>query len=194
MSVRKITPSEWQTQHWQNGRGITNQIIRQDDDRGMLWRLSIAEVASDGPFSLFEGIDRSIMLLSGDGFRLQGQTAVLCELHEPLQPFYFAGETEINCSLLGGPVRDFNLMLRRDAYASALSVLEIAPHAALSVLGQTGLLYIAAGDVAVVFNRHLYRLHTGDTLLLHNESGVLHLDSTNAAKAVFITLAAKDTV
>jgi len=191
VTIQRIRPEQWQTQRWQNGGGITHQIIRKDDEYGMLWRLSVAEVTSDGPFSLFEGIDRSIMLLSGDGFRLQGQTGVLCELPEPLQPFYFAGETEINCSLLGGPVRDFNLMLRRDTYASVLSVLEIAPHAALSVLGQTSLLYIAAGDVAVVFNRHLYRLHAGDTLLLHNESGVLHLDSINDAKAVFINLTAK---
>ncbi len=31
---------------------------------------SIAEVAADGPFSRFEGIDRSTAILRGEGFRL----------------------------------------------------------------------------------------------------------------------------
>ena len=193
MTIQRVKPEQWQTQRWQNGGGITHQICRQDDAQGMVWRLSIAEVASDGPFSQFSGIERAIMLLSGDGFRLQNQSGVLCELHKALEPYYFAGETEINCSLLGGPVRDFNLMLRRSDYSAQLSVLEITSDNALSVLGQTTVLHVATGDVGVVFNRHLYRLQAEDTLVLHNESGVLHLDSSNDAKAVFITLTAKET-
>ncbi len=36
-----------------------------------LWRVSIADVERDGPFSRFPGIDRTIVLLEGAGMRLR---------------------------------------------------------------------------------------------------------------------------
>ncbi|MFT7399651.1 MAG: environmental stress-induced protein Ves, partial [Rheinheimera aquimaris] len=72
MTVNIITPQQWQTQRWQNGGGITHQLCRKDDEQGLLWRVSVAEVATDGPFSRFDNIDRVIMLLAGAGFSLMG--------------------------------------------------------------------------------------------------------------------------
>lgn len=119
--MRLIKPEHWLTQPWQNGGGITHQLLRQDDEHGLLWRLSIAEVASDGPFSHFPGIDRIILLLQGAGFFLQ-LPAEQVELISPYQPFAFAGETPVHCGLIDGAIRDFNLMSRRGAVRASLEV------------------------------------------------------------------------
>ncbi len=51
---------------WKNGGGVTREIVCQPPGAGLAafdWRVSIATIASDGPFSLFAGIDRVITLL-----------------------------------------------------------------------------------------------------------------------------------
>lgn len=100
---------------WKNGGGRTYEWFRRPRD-GVEFdvRLSIAEVAADGPFSTFPGVDRVIVLLQGAGFRLEGPgfhdaRAVIGD------PLPFPGELALQCSLLAGPVFDFNVMCRRGA-------------------------------------------------------------------------------
>ena len=78
------------------------------------WRVSVADVAQDGPFSRFPGVDRTLVLLAGNGVRLEGAGDPL-DLRTPYEPITFSGEAEVDCVLTDGPVRDFNLMVRRDA-------------------------------------------------------------------------------
>ena len=188
MIIDVITPAHWQTQRWQNGGGITHQLCRQDDATGMLWRLSIAEVASDGPFSRFDNIDRIIMLLTGGGFSLHGVGDKLQLLNRPLQPFHFAGETAIHCTLLNGPVRDFNLMTRRAAVQADLKVLTIDRTQRTLALSAQTLLYVAAGSVDAVLGTEHITLEAQHTLRLSNESRSLHLRSGASATVIFICL------
>jgi environmental stress-induced protein Ves len=46
---------------WSNGGGTTREVFR--DTR---WRLSIATIAAPGPFSTFSGIDRILVVATGD--------------------------------------------------------------------------------------------------------------------------------
>ena len=50
---------------WKNGGGVTSELARSPQADEFDWRLSVAEVATDGPFSQFPGIDRLLVLLSG---------------------------------------------------------------------------------------------------------------------------------
>ena len=98
---------------WRNGGGVTRELAvwpAGGDD--WTWRMAVAEVAQDGPFSDFPGIDRWFAVLAGDGVRLSiaGQAHALTQCSAPLR---FAGEAATDCRLLGGATRDFNLMLRR---------------------------------------------------------------------------------
>jgi len=95
---------------WKNGGGVTREIVCYPagaDIQSFEWRMSIAEVARDGPFSDFSGIDRVITLLSGNGIRLvsqQGDTGGMNHLlNEPFQPFDFSGDLPITAELLDGP-------------------------------------------------------------------------------------------
>jgi environmental stress-induced protein Ves len=188
MTTKIISAAQWQTQRWQNGGGITHQLCREDDEQGLLWRLSIAEVASDGPFSRFDNIDRIILLLTGEGFSLHGVGEKPQILNRPLQPFCFAGETPIHCSLLNGAVRDFNLMTRRGAVHAELQVLTIGSAVQTLPLSAQTLLYVAAGSVDAVLGTEHITLEAQHTLRLSNESRSLHIRSGASATVIFMCL------
>lgn len=58
---------------WKNGGGVTRELVKlphPTDPARFLARLSIATVATSGPFSAFPGIDRTLLMLEGRGMRL----------------------------------------------------------------------------------------------------------------------------
>ncbi|CAI3793156.1 HutD family protein [Rheinheimera sp. MM224] len=174
MALQLISPNQWQTQAWKNGGGITHQLARFDDNAGMRWRVSIAEVASDGPFSRFEQTDRIIMLLQGYGFCLHGAAEQAVVLDKTLVPFAFTGETEIDCTLIDGPVRDFNLMTRRADVKASLQVLSATDPSSLTLANES-LLYLASGQLQVRFKEQSYQLDAGQSLLCTAEAGELQI-------------------
>jgi uncharacterized protein len=107
-------------QPWKNGCGTTREIAMTPAGASLAdftWRVSVAEIERAGAFSVFPGIDRVIVLLSGAGVRLRGGS-IDHRLACPLEPFAFAGETPLEATLLGQPSRDLNVMTRRGvAYA-----------------------------------------------------------------------------
>jgi environmental stress-induced protein Ves len=111
-----IHPQDCPSQPWKNGLGRTCELAVHPSDTGnadFLWRISIAAVDSDAPFSAFPGIERQIVLLDGDGFTMTLDDDRMHALTQPLVPFAFPGEAKVTVTLAGGPTRDFNLMVRR---------------------------------------------------------------------------------
>jgi environmental stress-induced protein Ves len=112
---RFLQPADYTRMSWRNGGGRTTEIASHPAGAALDafdWRVSIADVAKDGPFSIFAGIDRTIVLLGGAGMRLSGGGNAV-DLRAPYEPYAFSGDDSIGCTLVAGPVRDFNLMLRR---------------------------------------------------------------------------------
>ncbi|NMM87698.1 histidine utilization protein HutD [Rhodococcus sp. SRB_17] len=130
---------------WKNGGGSTREIACWPPGAGLDdfgWRISIASIAAPGPFSVFAGVDRHIVLLDGGGVRLQSPDgAIDHRLDTPGQPFAFSGDAAVHCTLLGGASTDFNVMARRGQWQAELHVLEQAgaiapaPHGLLLALG-----------------------------------------------------------
>lgn len=112
---------------WKNGGGTTREVASWPPGAGIDafdWRVSIATIASDGPFSSFAGVDRIITLLEGDGVRLQSKAdGIDHALNMPLAPFAFSGDSKIDCTLLGGASTDFNVMSRRSRLVAEMQVL-----------------------------------------------------------------------
>ena len=110
-----LSPADYRRMPWKNGGGYTTEIATfpaGSDFASFAWRVSIAEVLRDGPFSPFPGVDRTLVLLAGGGMRLTEESAPI-ELRTAFEPMDFSGDASLQCSLLAGPVRDFNLMVRR---------------------------------------------------------------------------------
>lgn len=121
---RVLSPADYRRTPWKNGGGRTTEIAVEPPDAGLAdfaWRVSVADIEQDGVFSVFPGVARTLVLLAGDGMRLTGAGAPL-ELHAPFEPVTFAGDAPIMCTLIGGPVRDFNLMVRRDVHRGEVIV------------------------------------------------------------------------
>ena len=113
---------------WRNGGGSSREIVCWPPGAGLDdfdWRVSIASVAASGPFSCFAGVDRTIVLLAGDGLRLQapGLDHRLDTLHAP---FAFSGDAALHCTLLGGESTDLNAMSRRARGRAGLRIVSRA--------------------------------------------------------------------
>jgi hypothetical protein len=123
-----LAPADYRRVPWKNGGGHTLEIAADPPGStvaGFAWRVSVADVDRDGPFSAFPGVDRTLVLLGGNGMRLTGACEPL-ELHTAYEPVRFAGEAALHCALVAGPTRDFNLMVRRDAAAGDVVVVRDA--------------------------------------------------------------------
>lgn len=101
---------------WKNGGGTTRTLAVEPACAGLndfLWRISLAEITSPGSFSSFEGVDRSILLWSGEGVILRSPTWDKYALTTRWEPFSFRGEDDVTCELVNNPTTDLNLMARR---------------------------------------------------------------------------------
>jgi environmental stress-induced protein Ves len=144
MPVRRFSRNSLPATPWKNGGGTTQEIACWPVDAaldGFGWRVSIATIAAGDPFSVFDGIDRQIMLLGGDGVRLRSTDGGIDHrLDVPHRPFPFSGDAHVECTLLGGASSDFNLMVRRGLWHGELQVLDgaatiaAAPHGVLLAL------------------------------------------------------------
>ena len=116
MNWNRVALSDVQPSPWRNGGGVTRELLAWPTTQNWLWRMSVAEIERNGPFSQFEGVQRWFALLSGAGVRLSvdGQAR---ELTCDCAPFQFDGATAVQCELINGATQDFNLMLRRDGTA-----------------------------------------------------------------------------
>jgi len=113
---------------WANGLGITADVFLWPADVAeWTWRLSIADVTDDVPFSVMPGVDRHIMVAQGAGMGLVIDGAPERRMDLSTDPLSFDGESTTTCRLLDGPIADLNLMVRRGRAVGALR------HAALAV-------------------------------------------------------------
>jgi len=97
---------------WKNGGGLTRDL-RVDAPDGR-WRISLADITRDGPFSDYPGVERWFAVVQGGGVELDfaGTRYALRVGDEPLR---FDGERGPGCRLLAGATRDLNLLLRDGA-------------------------------------------------------------------------------
>ncbi|MBI4935451.1 MAG: HutD family protein [Actinobacteria bacterium] len=146
---------------WRNGGGVTRELWREPTHGDSFdWRVSVAQVDHDGPFSSFPGYERILVLLVGAGMDLHAGDETV-EVRPPLGAHRFPGEQPIEATLPGGPTSDFNLMWRRDAFDAELAVVAIDGAVSLGALHPV-LCFVAGGSMRVGGED----LHVGDLALL----------------------------
>jgi environmental stress-induced protein Ves len=166
---------------WKNGGGTTREIMCWPvgaDFAGFDWRVSVATISASGPFSRFEGIDRVIMLLEGDGVRLRG-TATDCQLDEPETPFAFSGDEPLNSELLGAESTDFNVMTRRSVATAHVEIVDSSRSVASR---DGGLVMCLSGTWSV----GLQPIEKGQGLWWANELGPFPLEKKTSGVARFV--------
>lgn len=165
---------------WKNGGGTTREIGSGRFDlpdtssaAAFDWRLSLADIRTDGPFSVFPGIDRYAMLVAGRSLTLSGPDGHWHAV--PFAPFAFAGDLALDATLgEQAPAQCLNLMVRRGAARGHIGVhvqaVDVAATAAaiVIVLGGTWSWQVApAGDADADV------VAAGDTVTLHAGQGAV---------------------
>lgn len=159
--MRVIRPSEYRVMPWKNGGGVTTEIFANPPAGDFDWRVSIAAVNEDGPFSTFIGYERHIMTLAGEGMRLDVEGRGRFDL-KPFKPFSFPGDVQVSGSVLNGPVLDFNLIVRRDFGRGTLIVRECNAGHELGFDQSLSLIYVLEGEGVI----GKVQLHPNDSFLL----------------------------
>lgn len=123
-------------QPWANGGGTTRELLRADDGA---WRVSLADIERDGPFSSFPGRHRLLTVVDGTALALVVDGTE--QLVEPRRPFGFDGDAEVSASVPEGPVRALNVIVDPSTVQPSVTVLE---------LGRASRLPLAADQAAFV--------------------------------------------
>jgi environmental stress-induced protein Ves len=154
--LKIVRRSDYKAIPWKNGRGIAHQIAASPADAGydaLDWQVSRPEIAADGPFSSFPGLDRQFMLVAGNGLTLKIRStpdglSFDRPIDAPLEPFAFRGEWDVECELQDGPVQVFNVMTRRGRAGARLEIVEAAAAQPVAKpAGETLVVYVARGPV-----------------------------------------------
>jgi environmental stress-induced protein Ves len=162
---------------WRNGAGWTREIHAESGGASggnghWDWRLSIAEIARDAPFSAFDGVERELVLLSGNGLRLRFDDGELRDLAPPHGRARFSGERALRGELVDGPTHDFNLMWRRDAVAADLWHRPlVGPMVIFVDPGETWAVHLLGGQAGFAAGSGLPAMAQGDTALLRSDGG-----------------------
>ena len=98
-------------QPWRNGGGQTRELLTWPEAGDWQLRISLADIEQDGPFSAFPGVTRWFTVVQGRGvvLRFGDHAETLVPGSAPLR---FEGGAAPGCTLIDGPTRDLNLMLR----------------------------------------------------------------------------------
>ena len=195
MSARVLRASDYRRMRWKNGGGWTSEIAAvpgTNDAQGFAWRVSIAAVDSDGPFSLFPGCDRHIALLEGAGMELTFEDADAVRLDQRLRFVTFAGEWQARGRLLAGPVRDFNVIVQRAEYrADVLPRPLVGPMLFVPEPDTTWLIHLVGGQAALKDVADA-RLAAGDSLLLQCGDGARNRVVSGGGEVIIVKLVRRE--
>ena len=165
---------------WKNGGGSTTEIAVSPkgatfDDFD--WRISMACVGSDGPFSIFPQIDRTLAVLSGRGMILTIDGRDPVTLTPESQPVAFPGDVPTSAELVAGDILDLNVMTRRGRFTHRLQ--RVAATATFDFdEWEIAVVLSVKGRVQLTGGAETFELSGGDAAVLHKattSSFALHL-------------------
>ncbi|KTB83186.1 HutD/Ves family protein [Pseudomonas syringae] len=192
--TRILRAADYPSMPWKNGGGSTQEIARdagQDLD-GFGWRLSIADIETSGGFSVFAGYQRIITVLQGAGMTLTVDGLPSRPLL-PCDPFAFSGDSEVSCTLLDGPIRDFNLIYAPHRYTARLHWIDVSQTQRLFSSASTFVVFSMAEQVAISVKGQVWEvLGTHDCALVDNTDGLLEIElqAPRVSRCCLIELAA----
>lgn len=186
-----LRATDHRTMPWKNGGGSTTEVAIAPEGAGLDgfdWRISMATVAADGPFSSFPGVDRTLAILDGRGLVLHGLAGGPVRLERASEPLAFPADAAVSATLVDGPITDLNVMTRRGRFRGRARRVAgdagIAPDASLAfLLAETPCRVAVDGTAPVELGRH-------DALRLDDPSGRrLAVTADGAVEAFLVELA-----
>lgn len=161
---------------WKNGQGVTREIYRFPATDNYAWRISVATIRQDGPFSLFSGYLRNISVLEGEGMYLtvDGEQSTLIP---PFRATDFSGDSAVSCAIVGGPLLDFNVIYKAETTQATVCWLREGTWAHQQ---GTQLLFNGGGVLEVEVNGERQVLQHYDSLLISAPATVRVVSSASS--------------
>ncbi|WP_262299608.1 HutD/Ves family protein [Microvirga sesbaniae] len=187
MAARVIRHHDLVRVPWKNGGGTTAEVAAFPDGSGFEtfgWRVSMADVASDGPFSLFPGIDRTLIVVEGEGIALDLE-GVSYLLDRDTPTLSFPGDDVTAGRLLSGPIRDLNVMTRRGQFRHRTRFAESGV-ALLSEDTDVAFIVPLDGSFDITVDSAIHSLGVLDALRLDGTQDLIALSGTGRAILVEI--------
>jgi uncharacterized protein len=188
--VRIIRAGDCKTTPWKNGGGSTTEIAIGPAGASLEafdWRVSMARVASDGPFSDFAGVDRTLAVVKGNGLVLTTGENAPVTLSSGADPVSFPGDTPTSARLTAGEITDLNVMTRRGRFRHRL--LRIAKSESCD-FGDDDIAVVLSldGTTMVTFGHYSTTLdHRDAALVSRTMAGFRILPTTNHCYLVWLT-------
>ncbi|MFV7501563.1 HutD family protein [Acinetobacter pittii] len=175
--IELIRADQYTKMLWKNGAGFTLEIARSQGEADFDWRISMADVTTSGPFSLFPNKQRIISVLDGQGMVLHVDDLPAKKLNQG-DIFAFDGESHVQSELVDGAIRDLNLIYDPAKFHARFQWLNDAAE-------QT---FISSADLIFIFNHgdekevnvddHSFQIAATETLKIEKNSGVTSVHFT----------------
>ncbi|WP_292938122.1 HutD family protein [Noviherbaspirillum sp.] len=194
--MRNLTATDYIPMPWKSGGGSTRQLAISPPSASIDnfdWRISVAHAATDGPFSLFPGVDRSLILSHGT-LSMEVDDGEAVTLTAGDEPFVFRGEQQIQATLPDGPIADFNVMTRRDRCTHALQMLRIDGELEFKQRADLMFIHVAQGHLRCGnATGEAVNCREGESLLLdRKESASIALSPESSALLYIARITFKD--
>ncbi|MEO7102145.1 MAG: HutD family protein [Gemmatimonadaceae bacterium] len=191
--MRVLRADEYRRMPWRNGGGETAEVAIGPAGatvENFDWRVSMAHIEADGPFSIFAGTDRTLMILRGNGIKLSIAEGAPLDLTRESQPFAFSGDVSAHATLPGGAVTDLNVMTKRARRSHTVRRLAVHRRIELTVDAPLALLVCAEGELQIEMpdggKTSAVELMALDALLLEDEPDTLSIITHGSALVYLI--------
>lgn len=178
---------------WQNGGGVTREVACQAGDGDSPgWRVSMAELDREGPFSIIAGVRRHFTVIGEHPVTLvlPDQRAVLA----PRESFIFEGDAAVNCLLPEGPSRALNLMYNPANWQASVrwltsgEPLRPAPNAETFILAVDGQAWLAGEPPRLLKSGDVWHWPSADDELATESCHIMTFETLPATRLIRIDL------
>jgi uncharacterized protein len=191
-SAKILRPDDYRHMPWKNGGGVTVEIAIHPPGATLDtfdWRVSMASVVEDGPFSRFADIDRTLSVLSGEGLELfvAGDAPVILTMDSV--PHGFAADADTRARLIDGPVTDFNVMTRRGRCRHSVQCVAAGSEDVALPAGATLLASCCEGSANLVVGDQTFALAAGETLICPAQrSSNVQVDAGESSRVLAVVI------
>lgn len=175
--ITHLPASGYTAMPWRNGAGTTHEIMV-DDTPGassapFRWRLSMADLAGDGPFSELPDVDRILVLLAGADVELTigGAAPAPLGIHAAIA---FPGDVPTSLTMNPGTGRDLNLMWDRTRAEGSVAILQIGDE--MRIDAPTAFAIALGGSATVAIDDEEHVLGEQDALQVDDGGTLVVID------------------
>lgn len=187
--MRILRRADHRQMPWKNGRGITTEIAVSPHDADTAdfdWRISMAQIATDGWFSEFLGVDRTLSILAGKGIMLSVAGAAETQISPATAPYSFPADAPAYARLIDDPVTDLNVMTRRGSFCHRIFQIKSSAFSEWKLTADTTIILGHTSPVQIKTEKALVHLAPLDGVVFDNISEIISLSSEDLQKIYII--------